>query len=151
VQWTRDGAPIAGAASRTYLVASADQGHRISAVVRVAVPGFETKDFPASNSIAVPAAIAQPPAVASAVKVKAKALGHKKVRLTLVVRAPGLTPTGTIAITRGAKKVGACTLVSGRCVVVLKRQKPGKATYSAAYAGTTGVASATARVKVRVR
>ncbi|WP_193605841.1 carboxypeptidase-like regulatory domain-containing protein [Nocardioides dongkuii] len=77
----------------------------------------------------------------------------KKGRLTITVTVPGLAkPTGKLTVLKGKKKVGKATLKAagkGKAVVVLKL-KPGKHTLTLVYAGTTSVAAATAKLKVKL-
>ena len=144
-QWLRDGVPVTGATAATYLLGPADAGRRMSVLVTGSAPGYETERR--TSALGVPVAAATPVLTA-----KAKALGKKRVRVTVQVGGvSGVVPAGTVTVSRGAKRVGDGTLTDGTLVLTLKKQRPGRATYTVTYAGTAGIEAGTVTVKVRVR
>ena len=144
-QWLRDGNPVTGATAATYLLGPADAGRRMSVLVTGSAPGYETERR--TSAPGVPVAAATP-----ALTAKAKALRKQRVRVTVQVGGVnGVVPAGTVTVNRGAKRVGSGTLTDGALVLTLKKQRPGKVTYTVTYAGTAGIEAATVTVKVRVR
>ena len=101
--------------------------------------------FPVRAGAAVAAA---PPVVTGT----AKARGGGRVKLTVTVGGvDGVEPTGEVTVRRGAKVVGRGSLSGGVLVLTLKKQRPGRTTYTVSYAGAVGIETGTAKVKVKVR
>lgn len=148
-RWLADGTPIAGATGSKYRPTSAVVGRRLS--VRVTARNGSGSDA-ATTSLPtnrVPA----PTKVAPAVRVKAKALGKGRVRLTMSYSTPGQVPTGRVTVRRGSKTVLSWrTLREGRLAVTLRRQPRGRVRYTVRYSGSDTVHSDTRRTsRVRVR
>lgn len=154
-QWLRDGAPISRATGATYTVTSTDVGRRLA----VRVEGSDPWGQRATTISAATAAIARPKPhapdrVTPMVHTTVKALGGRRVRVTLAFKSPGLAPTGRVTLRLGSKTVMKWrTLKNGRLTVVLKRQpKNRRVKYTVRYSGsstTTPVTKQTARVRVR--
>lgn len=145
-QWVRGTRVIPGATGRTYRLAVADRGSRVSVRVTGARPGH-TSTVSTSGSTAV-VAKARPKVTA-----KASARGKRRVRVAVTLRAEGTPVTGTVTVKRGSKVVARNRPVrSGRVTVDLGRQKKGRATYTVVYGGSAGVEPGSARARtIRVR
>jgi hypothetical protein len=70
-----------------------------------------------------------------------------------MVNAPGLVPTGTLTVRRGARVVkSGVVLVNGRATVVLRKQPSGTRRYTVVYGGSALTLPQTSPpVRVRVR
>lgn len=145
-QWLRDGSPIPAATAHAYGPGIDDIGRAIS----VRVTGTRQQY---AEAVTVSGASAKVAKVAAVVSAGAKARGKKRVRLTVTVRAAGLTPTGAVTIRRGSKVVArGKALRNGRVVVDLTRQKKGRTQYTIVYSGSASVeARAVKTATVRVR
>jgi hypothetical protein len=143
-QWLRDGAAIPGARAATYRLRPADAGKRVSVRVRGSAPGHE--DALVTSATTAPVAPGLP-----AVSATARSTGRGKVRIAVAVRLPGVTPGGSIVVTRGARTVARGVLRGGVLRAVLTRQPRGKVTYRVRYAGAPGIAARTVAVSTRVR
>lgn len=148
--WLRDGQPIADASGTTYLLRAVDSGHRISVRFAAAGAGYETATLTSASTATIDAG--QPGAQAtSRITARAKALGHRAVRLNVRVSAGQSPATGEVVIRRGRKVVGHGVLANGRVVISLRKQEPGVARYRVTYPGSPNVAAARTRVRIRVR
>ena len=92
----------------------------------------------------------------SKVTVKAKAGRaqgrHRKVVLTVTVKATGQHPTGTVSVRRGGKVVGTGRVgANGVVKIVLKKQPRKTTSYTVQYGGSAAVAASSTKVKVRAR
>jgi hypothetical protein len=97
-------------------------------------------------------ATAQQPDVIPCLAAKLKAKKHGKVKLTVSLTAPGASTDGiAVTIKKGSKTVGSGIVRGGRVVITLKKQKPGRATYTVTSAAASGVAAASVRVSGKVR
>ena len=146
--WKRDGVAIPGATAASYVAAPADAGHAVAVTVTATAPGFQGAS---ATSAPVTVAAAQSPVATSTVTASFKARKHGKVKLTITVTAPGVTPAGEVTVTRAGKVVGRGSLVNGRVVVSLKKQPAKRLTYVLSYAGTQGIAPATGKVSGKGR
>jgi protocatechuate 3,4-dioxygenase beta subunit len=139
--WWRGGTQVGSGPS--YLVQAADAGGDLR--VRVVA----TNGTHHATAYSAPAAIER---LTSSVAVSGKSPKRGRVRLTIVVSAPGLTPPGTLTVKRGAKVVaGDVAVVDGRAVVKLRRQPSGARRYTVLYGGSAQTLPGTSAVKVRVR
>ncbi|WP_134740467.1 hypothetical protein [Nocardioides sp. 503] len=143
-QWLRDGAAIPGARAATYRLLPADSGRRISVRVRGSLPGHE--DAVVTSAASAPVAIGLPVVTA---RLTPGAPG--KARVVVAVRLPGVTPGGSIVVTRGGRTVLRGVLRGGALRAVLTRQPRGKVTYRVRYAGAPGLASRAVAVSTRIR
>jgi amidase len=100
VQWLKDGTPIPGATGPTYVVRPADVGTAISIEVTATLadhaPGTATSPARTVLRTATTTTAAVSPARPKA---------GTRPTLTVRVRAAGVTPTGTVAVTYAGKKV----------------------------------------------
>jgi len=148
VEWLRDGTPVA--TGTAYRLVAADAGHRMSVRVTASGPGYDTVRVVSADTGAVVAAPG-PAVQASTARLVLKALGKGRVRATITVTAGAIRPSGKVTLRRGAGKARSVRLTNGRAVVVLKKQRPGRAVYALTFGGGAGVSAAKATAKVRVR
>jgi hypothetical protein len=139
--WLRDGVAVGTGSS--YAVRLGDIGHALR--IRVTATNGLTESQAASAARVVGR-------VASVVSARGRSPRHRTVKLVVTATAPGLTPTGTLTVRRGAKVVTrTVTLVGGRAVVVLRKQPVGTKRYTVLYGGSAQTLPSAATVKVRVR
>ena len=75
----------------------------------------------------------------------------KTIKATVVVTAPGTTPTGTVRIYTGGTKVGTGTLVDGKVVISITKDFPaGKRTFVAKYSGSATLAASADTFSVKI-
>ncbi|PKQ31639.1 MAG: hypothetical protein CVT62_07275 [Actinobacteria bacterium HGW-Actinobacteria-2] len=147
--WTRGGTVLSSASS--YQPTPADAGATVEYAVNATNSGFG-HTFTKTVTVQVPVPVpASPAKLASKTTLKAKALGKKKVRLTLSVSA-AVRASGTVTIRRGSVIVGTAKLVKGKATITVKRQPKGKKSYQATFNGSSQLATSTSKtVKVKVR
>jgi hypothetical protein len=143
-QWTRNGAPIAGATTARLLLGSADAGRTIGVVVTATNTGGSTTaastTTPAAKaSSKVAATLTSPKKGRLTVKVTVASAGGRSGKVAIVVRVRGKAVTKTYALNRGARKVTVSGLRSGRATVTVR------------YAGDTSTAAAQLVKKAVVR
>ena len=139
--WLRDGVPVGTGSS--YLVTAADAGGSLRVRVTAANGPTAGEAFSAARTVS---------GLAPVVALRGKSPKRAKVRLTVVVSAPGLAPTGTLTVKRGAKVVkSGVVLVDGRAVITLKRQPAGHRRYTVSYEGSTQTLPGSGSLKVKVR
>jgi hypothetical protein len=144
LRWKR-GATLVGSAA-TYTVRPADAGSALTFAVTATNTAFG-RSFSTTASKTVTIA-----KVASKTTLKTKALGGRKVRVSVVVAAAGLVPSGTVTIRRGSVVVARVKLSHGKATLTMKRQPAGNKTYRATFNGSTQLltsVSGTRRVRVR--
>jgi hypothetical protein len=143
-QWTRNGAPIAGATSSKLLLGPADAGRTIGVVVTATNTGGTTTASSATTPAAkasskVAATVTSPKKGRLTVKVAVASAGGRSGKVAIVVRVRGKAVTKTYVLSRGAKKV------------TLSRLRSGRATVTVRYAGDTSTAAAQVVKKATVR
>lgn len=143
VEWLRDGQPIAGAAGTTYRLGAADVGHAVSVRVTGSAPRHRAQTVTSPATAVVGKA-------ASALRLTAKP-ARKGLRVTVSATAPGLAPTGTVAVTVRGKVVARLALVDGAATTTLRKLRPGRVVLTASYAGDGSVAASTTSKKVKVK
>lgn len=145
-QWLRDGVTIDGATTGAYKLTAGDLGRRITVRALAQRPGYS----PVSPVSAATAAVLK---ALPNIRASAKARGGKRVRLTVVVRTTGVTPTGWVTVKRGSKVVaGNRVLRNGAVTIDLSRQPKGRTRYTIVYSGSSTVDGTTLRTaSVRVR
>jgi hypothetical protein len=155
-QWLRNGAPIAGASGSSYTTGAADVGAQLSVAVTASKPGKEP--LTATSSATAPITGAAPAEkAASSVKAsvnKTKVTVGKKVKVTAVVTATGVSPSGgKVKFVLDGKTVRTLTLgTSGTAAVRLVVKSRGKHRVLVKYLGSSTVApSRSAIVVVRGR
>jgi hypothetical protein len=157
-QWLRDGAPIPGATDPEYLVTSADVGRGIAARVITTDPSGDRADTTSGTVGSFdgpPTALPRPEArLIPTVQTTVKALGGRRVRVSVKVSAPGIVPIGRVSLRSGGKTVMSWrTLKNGRLSVTLKRQpRNRRVKYTVRYSGSViamPVTRQTTRVRVR--
>jgi hypothetical protein len=147
VQWTRDGAPIAGATGSTYRLVRADLGHRIGIVVRAQLAGHATGVASASRRERVGKAIAR-----LTVRAPARARAGAEVRVRVRVSVVGMVPDGRVQVRVDGRKVGAAVVEKGRAVLTVRvPRRTGAHRIAVAYRGTAVIQRATAHAVTRVR
>ena len=142
-QWTRDGAPIAGATTATYLLTAADAGRKIALTVTASAAGF-TPATASSNSIVV----AKVASTISGSVHPVFALATRPITFTAKVwAADGVIPTGTVTVYDFGSMVTTATLpATGSTVTVsLPRLRPGFHLLTARYSGSDQVNGSIAR------
>jgi hypothetical protein len=124
--WLRGGTVVGSGA--TYVVRPADAG---AALVARVTATYGQAVVPASS------AALSVPRLVSTVVARGSSPAAGKVRIRVRVKAPGLTPTGTVDVRRGRKVVKRdVPLRAGRAVVVLTRQPAGSARYRVLFDGS---------------
>ena len=141
LEWQRDGRTIGTGAA--YVLRAADAGHRITA--RLVATGA------AYEALVVTGPATTVAKLTPALRLALEPRRAHQVRLTLLASASGLPVTGPVTVTRGAKVVARSTIRNGRLVLILARQRPGRATYVVTYGGSDGVAAGSISRTVRVR
>lgn len=127
----------------TYLIRSADAGRIVRARV-VATNGTHH-----ATAYSGWAAIAK---LIPSVTLGGKSPKPGRVRLSVTVRASGLTPTGTLTVKRGTKIVKrGVALVDGAAVIRLRRQPAGTRRYTVSFGGSDQILPGAAAMRIRVR
>lgn len=144
-QWSRGSTAIAGATTPTYKPVTADLGRALTLTVTAAAPGHGEVRRTATSAVVK---------VGPTLSVTTTA-GRRQATFTVVVKATGATPTGTVRVLLGTKVVKTATLSSyrgtRRAVLTAKSLPKGARTYTIQYRGDAKVApvSTTRRVTVR--
>jgi large repetitive protein len=140
-QWLRDGAPIAGAVSTSYLVTPTDATRSLSVKVAATRTGYDT-----GGATTAPVAIAKMTSTTTLTLPSTAELG-KKIKGSVTVVVPGLAgPTGQVRILDGKKVVATVTLSgSGTAKVKIKKLAKGKHKLTAVYAGTPTITGSTSK------
>jgi len=147
--WRVDGSVVG--TGDEYVVQQRDLGHRITVTARVWARGAALTTATSAPAAVVPVIPATVSKVSTKLTVRAHHPRHTRtVRLAVMARANGTTPTGTVRIYRDRRLLQTVTLVEGRASVRLTRQPSGKQRYRIAYAGTATLLGTTATVGVRV-
>lgn len=144
---------IVGATGTTYKVRPADVGAPLQVRVKGSKTGWLTRPaWSRVTSVAVESLPKPPPPkpVAAALSVSAKG-AKKSATFTITVRASGRTPTGTVTIKLGAKRLKTVSLRGGRAKVKVTKQKKGKRTYTIVYSGGGGVLGKTVKKTVKIK
>lgn len=145
VTWYRDGARIKGVTDLAYVLTAADAGKAIQAKVTVSLAG--ASETATSKEVTVAKASTKTKAsFDSATKKKGK-----KGTATVTVTATGTTPTGTVQVYNGSKRIGSGTLSNGTATVKLSALKKGTRTLTVKYLGSSAFASSSAKYKVKVK
>jgi len=143
VQWLRGGVPVDGATGTSYTLTAADLGHHISAEMTVTRDGYT----PLTERAPSTAHVKTEPRV----RVQAEP-STGRVRFTVAVTAPGVTPvTGTVRIRWNGKVRGEVTLRSGTGVVTVRDLPAGLRTFRIRYLGSASVTRATVDKMAQVR
>lgn len=106
----------------------------------------------ASYSAAVTVTVKAPATVAA--KPAAALRAGTKGKITVAVKAAGVTPTGTVLVKYGTTKIGAAKLTTagkGRVNVTIKGLRAGTRTLTIVYGGSSTVEAKTIKIKVAVR
>ncbi|GAA3525442.1 hypothetical protein GCM10022234_23110 [Aeromicrobium panaciterrae] len=145
-RWLRNGLPIAGATAATYKLTASDVGKKVTFRTVASHEGYAAAVSDSASTATVAKAL---PSVAA----RAYARGNRRVRITIAVTAPGLTPTGKVTIKRGSTVVVRDRwLVGGRVTINLTKQKKGKTRYTIIYSGSSSVYGKTVTTAyIRVR
>lgn len=143
-QWTRDGAPIAGATSPTLALTATDAGRAIAVAVTATNAGGSATASATARLVAratsrLSAALSSTRKGQLKAAVTLSSAGARTGRVVLTVRVQGRT----------TKKV--LTLRAGVGKVTVRGLRKGRATVTVRYAGDTSTAAAAATKKVSVR
>jgi len=141
-QWTRDGAPIAGATAPTYRLTAGDAGAAIALTVTAAKDGF-TPAAASSKAIAV-------------AKVRSSISGSvnhpitftgRGIVYTAQVRASGVNPTGTVTVYDSGRPIATAKLpaAGSRIAIPLPRLRSGVHVLVGRYSGSDQVQGSIAR------
>ncbi len=135
-QWLRDGQPIAGATGATYVLATDDAGRDVAVRVIGTRAGYQNGQAQSAD-----VAIDKLTSKTTSKLAKAKVPSKKKGKVTVTVKAPGLSnPTGLVQIKKGKKVLAKGTIKSGgKVVVTLPKLKKGTYKLVAFYAGNDQV------------
>jgi surface antigen len=142
VQWLRGGVPVPGAEASTYQLTEEDLGHRMSARVSVARPGYTTlvETTPASavvKSVPTVTALGQP--------------GRGRVTFTVTVTAPGVSPVeGVVRIKSGGQVLKEVVLSGGKATTTVSGLPAGTRYFALRYAGSRTVATGVVRSSVKI-
>ncbi len=140
--WLRDGRPISGATTATYVPVAADAGRSLSVRLTVSSAGGSAETTSAVAQVAKATSTGKLKLVGKAGKLKATftltSAGAKSGKVTFTVK------VGKLTVTKTAK------LKAGKVTVTLKAAK-GKRKIVATYAGDSSTATAKANASVKVR
>jgi len=157
-QWLRGGAPISGATSYRYTLATADAGQSIAVRVTAKTPGYAPGEATSAPVVVSLAANSKVSSTTTITRSAAKVRKGKKVTLSVVVTAAGRTSLGTVTIEfqipgKSGVKTKTITLNGANTgVTKIKLKVKGKYKFRAVYKGmtnTTGSSSAWVTVKAR--
>lgn len=143
-RWLRDGRPIDGARSASYRPVAADLGRAVAAQVTATQPGHTT----ATRTTSARTVTALPSLAVTSTG------GRRTATFTVVVKASGATPTGTVRVRLGTRTLRSATLTTyrgtRRAVLTVTGQARGTRTYTVEYRGDARVEarSTTRRVTV---
>ncbi len=140
--WLRGDEVVPGATGRSYDVAAADLGHRLTVRVDLTHPGYRDESLPLGPDATV--------TTVPTLRVDAEGRAGKAV-VKLRVTAPGVEDVGGRATVRIAGREVSGRVVDGRLRVVVTRLEPGARTVRVSYQGTDLVEAARATGRVRVR
>lgn len=127
-QWTRDGAPIAGATTPAYTVQNLDAGHRLSVTVTVKAP----QTTPAKATWTTPDVI-----TTKAVMGLIGTPGANTVSVKVQVSAATLPASGTVQLVlKGTKRQVTATLVNGVATLVMAQVPAGRHAFYVLYSGS---------------
>lgn len=160
-QWLRDGRPVPGATSSTYTPTVADLGTRLT----VRATARKADYAPATVTSTPTTPVAKAPATTRVKLSRSAARYGAKVRATVTVQVPAGTPSGTVTLRAGGKKVAtARPQVSGTratATFTLPALKAGTHHLTATTAASSTVAASTspsstlkitrAKAKVKVK
>ncbi|HML49973.1 MAG TPA: Ig-like domain repeat protein [Propionicimonas sp.] len=149
-RWMRNGATITGATAASYKLTAADAGTSISVAI-VANAGSVS-----ASATTAKVAVAK---ISSSVKASfdKNAKKHaKKGKVKITVTASGVTaPTGTVNVYDGKKKVGSAKVTTSKkgivTVKLTKKLSKGKHKMKITYSGSTGVASSSRTLTLKVK
>ena len=142
IQWTRNGAAIAGATGSTYSPTPADHRQTIGAVVTATMPSLPA----AVRTVTAGAPVRAVPVV----RVDVADPQEKKARLTIRVNGLGTPVAGPVTITEGAAQVGTLQVPAGPAEFVF-RSSPGRHLLRVTFGGADGFASAGTDVVVKIK
>lgn len=142
-QWLRDGVVVPGATGGAYVVRPDDVGRRLA--VRLTASRTGHRDGSATSAPTPPVVRAT-----STLRMRARSGRSGRVRVDLVVRARGGTPTGTVVV-RGAGGARRVQLVDGRAAIRVRFSAPGRRRLVATYGGSSWAAPRRVATLVRVR
>ncbi|WP_157439360.1 CHAP domain-containing protein [Aeromicrobium sp. Root344] len=141
-QWLRDGKVLTGATGRTRKITVGDLGHKLSARVRFAAPGYTAHTVTTAPTGWVKAR--------TTIGVSATP-GTRRVSFTIKVTAAGLpAPDGTVQVRFDGDHYRTVTIVDGRGKVTLTNQASGPHAYVFTLRGTLKLTSATYRKTVTI-
>lgn len=149
-KWMRNGASISGATAATYKLTPADAGTSISVEVTAKAGSASASATTAKVAVAK---------ISSSVKASfdKNAKKHaKKGKVKITVKASGVAaPTGTVNVYDGKKKVGSAKVTTSKkgtvTVKLTKKLRKGKHKMKITYSGSTGVASSSRTLTLKVK
>ncbi len=144
-QWLRSGKAVTGATGPTYRAGTADLGRPLTVRVTATRPGHVT----GSRTSASRTVKAQPALAVTSTG------GRRSATFTVVVRAGGATPTGTVRVRLGSRTLRSATLTTyrgtRRAVVTVTGQAKGTRVYTVEYRGDAKVEARSTNRRVTVR
>lgn len=143
-QWLRDGKVISGATKSARRASKHDLGHRLSVKVTFRASGYTTRTVTTAKSGRVRAS--------AKLSASTSTPGHGKVTFSIKISASGVkSPSGTVTIRAGGKKLRTVKAKRGRVAVSLTGQAAGRQTYVLTFGGTSTVSSASSSRTLTVR
>ncbi|MET0447715.1 MAG: Ig-like domain repeat protein, partial [Aeromicrobium sp.] len=146
-QWLRDGRAT-GRTGTSYKITAADVGRRISVKVTASKDGDSGTATSARTN-----AVAKARATTTVKYSKSSVKKGKKVKLSIVVKAPAARPTGSVQVYENGRRVKTLKLSSsGKVSYSLKLKKKGLRSITVKYTGSSTVsADSSPTRKIRVR
>jgi immune inhibitor A len=146
-QWLSNGTPIGGATGTSFTPTLAQLGKTLTVRATATTAGHPTGTATTAGVKVLPAPVTM------SVKAPKSVRKGKKATITVTVSSAGLTPGGTISVSRGHGAHGVATVQQGgRATVRIKLTRKGKNTLVVAYTPSTGFSGApTQRVTVKVK
>lgn len=136
-QWNRAGKAIPGATTATYRPGANDVGQQLSVTVTPVKAGHLVLPMTSAPTAKVAKAAAKVTA-----KAKKKIKAGKRGKVTVKVKAPGVTPTGKVTVKFGKKKVTKKLNRKGKVTIKSPKLKRGKYKVAVNYKGSTTVSKA---------
>ncbi len=133
-QWNRAGKAIPGATAATYRPGTADVGKQLSVTVTPVKAGHLVVPMTSAPTAKVAKATAKVTA-----KAKKKIKAGKRAKVTVTVKAPGVTPTGKVTVAFGKKKVTKKLNKKGKATIKSSKLKRGKYKVAVNYKGSAAV------------
>ena len=143
-QWLRDGSPITGATSSSYVVRAADRGHRLSVRVTASKQGLQ----PGSATSVATAPVRRASATVRVRPGRTTVRAGTRMKVTAKVRATGVRASGKVRFVLDGKVVATARLTKNGKAKVKVLVRRGRHTLVVRYAGSRSVARAASAKQV---